>query len=522
MAITSGYYNSKGGDRKYNAETMSKYYGGILSRGVLQNYEGKFKVQATSGLTVAVQTGKAYFSDGKWIENTAVENLTLDAADIVLDRIDRIVLRKDISEGSRTAVIAIKKGTPASNPTWPTLTRNDYIEEMSLCQIRVRKLTETITQADITDERPMSTVCGFVHGLVNQIDTDDIFTQYDEAAKQDRVKNQAEFDDWFNDIKETLSSSTLIRSYDSTYITAAENEKVIPVNISQFNKNTDILQVYINGLKLIPGLEYALTSNEQITLTRPVGVNTPISFEVFKSIDGSDAETVVQQVYELQEAHDKTKILTDAGAVKLSISDTTVNVLSAFTNLGMGFHTVYAASGVQGLPKTGAFRLFGQITTINPAVGYIFAMQADGSVYSNYLNAGTWLGWKVIFESAPLLLYQSTAGVFPNADVAITPNKTLSDCQNGWALTFTGYDDTAKTARDYYVQTIYIPKRSCKGEKWNGESMTFSLVYSYNQTTDTNLQCTKTFTIYNDRLISSSFNSQGKSRNIVLRSIQEY
>ena len=182
-------------------------------------------------------------------------------------------------------------------------------------------------------------------------------------------------------------------------------------------------------MKLIQGVDYTKNNNTQITLTKPLCAGASVEFEIFKSIDGSDAETVVQQVYQLQT----------------------------------------------------------RINNINPTP-----------------------------------LYKSENGTFPNAAVEIAPSKPLASCQHGWELIFTGYDDNAKVSKDFYTQTVHIPKRSYKGADWAGESMTFPLVYSYNQSTYENQTCTKTFTIYPTKIVSSQYNSQGKNRNMVLRAIYEY
>ena len=108
MALNYGYFNSVGGDRKYDAETMSSYFSGIISKGVLQNYANKFQVLAGSGMTVRVSTGKAYFTNGQWVENDAIINLTLDISSSLLSRIDRIVLRRDNSDSARNVSIVIK------------------------------------------------------------------------------------------------------------------------------------------------------------------------------------------------------------------------------------------------------------------------------------------------------------------------------------------------------------------------------------------------------------------------------
>ncbi len=289
MAITCGYFNSKGGDRRYNSETISKYYRGLISRGVLQNFLGKFQVTAGSGMQVTIKSGRAYFTDGKWMESNSDMNFTVQPSEATLHRIDRIVLKKNSNEAVRNCTIEYKKGTPSLSPEPPELVNDGNIEEMSLCQIYVGKLVETITQSEITDERPLDGVCGFVHGLIEQLDTEDLFIQYTKA-----------FNDWFDEVKETLATATLIRQYTSNYKTTQESETSIPINIPQFTLGLDILNVFINGMKLIGGVDYVKEA-DKITLTKPLDKGQMVDFEVFKSVDGSSAETVVQQVYELQQ-----------------------------------------------------------------------------------------------------------------------------------------------------------------------------------------------------------------------------
>lgn len=442
--------------------------------------------------------------------------------------------------------------------------------------------------------------CGWVTSLIQQVDTSTLYIQWQEG-----------FNSWFNDVKETLSTATLIRSYNSTYTTSAQDETSIPIGISQYNQNLDILQVYINGLMLIKDVEYSILDNSEIELTKGVDRNTPVSFVVYKSIDGSDAETVVSQVTDLQNNVDKIRLtsltggvkrslttgdllttfkslgvgfhtmlasdavtntpvagqywrcfghLTDSpygwiiavsgqgkayinfssgasswtgwreltntqspvaenGAVKISVTGT-ANVLDAFVNAGVGFHTMYAAYNTTGLPMLGAYRLFGHMTAAN--FGWLIAIKADGSTYTNYLDNGVWQGWKVLSDALPSPLYKSDAGVFPNAGATITPSKPLSQCQHGWQLVFSGYNDTTSTPRDLYVQTFVIPKQSYKGTNWNGESLTIPLAYQYVNESDETRFCQKTMTVYDNRLVAGSTSSTGKQRNMVLRAIYEY
>lgn len=287
MAILTGYFNSVNGDRKYKAETISNYFVGILTRGVLANYGGQFVVKESNSMGVQVQTGRAFFADGKYIESTAVENLTIDAADVILNRIDRVVLRKDISDGVRAITIEVKKGTPASSPQPPAIENTSYIEELSLATIKVNAHAEKITAANITDTRPDSGVCGFVTGVVDQLDLTEAFNQYQEATKESIAQNQEVFDEWFEEIKNEFGEVIPIRSYESVYTSTEESESEIPINISEYSQTTDILHVYINGMKLAPEKEFSIKSNEKITLVNPITANAVVNFVVLKSLNGT-------------------------------------------------------------------------------------------------------------------------------------------------------------------------------------------------------------------------------------------
>ena len=303
MALITGYYNSLNGDRKYNAETISRYFAGLFTRGVLQNYKGKFFVTANGGMKITVKTGKAFFSDGKYIENTADITLTLDPSDVVLNRIDRIVLRNDKNEGVRNASVVLKKGIPGANPVAPALQNDTYVEELCLCEIKVNKLTENITQANITNTIPSTELCGYVNGLIDQVDTEELYLQYKTAYKEFYDKSSKEFNDWFQNLKENLSTSTLIRQYTNRVVTTNQDQTVIDIGIPQYDPDLDILEVFVNGVFIIEektdGQGY--TKNKtQITLNLPLDINQEVYFTVFKSIDGEKATTVIEQVEELQ------------------------------------------------------------------------------------------------------------------------------------------------------------------------------------------------------------------------------
>ncbi len=509
--IYCGFFNSENKDRLYYAEDMNKPYELLVSNGVFATPKGtpsnylQTYASNPNSMNVIVKAGRGIFFDKWFISDTDVV-FTIDAAEPTLNRIDSIVARVDKTSAVRAGSIIVKKGTPNSNPTPPTIeTGGAGVKEYRLANIYVGAGTVSISQSNITDQRG-SADCGWVTSLIEQVDTSTLYIQW-----------QTAFDDWFSSIKETLSTSTLIRSYNSVYKTTVQDETEIPINISQFNRNLDILQVYINGLMLIKDVEYTVVDNTKITLTAPVDKGTPISFVIYKSIDGSDAETVVQQVYELQNIVNASKITNDNGGVKLSVASG-VSVLTTFANAGVGFHTMYSANGAIDVPKTGAYRLFGQMT--EATYGWIIALQADGSVYSNYLNGGTWRGWKPLFEMSPTALY--TGATFMNAAANIRPSKKLSECAHGWLLVWSDYDDATGTANQYDNVTTLVPKLNGVANDWNGSSLLCMLPTDVTEAGVATV-CVKRIYIYDDHITGYAGNSTGAAaRDVVLRAIYEY
>lgn len=291
MSLRYGFFNSVDGDRRYNADDISDFFLKLISNGVFATPATAMQVQASSGMSVQVSAGWAFIKC-KYLSNTAPYVLTLDAADVVLGRIDRIVVRLNADEAHRSMGIYVRKGTAASSPVAPTLTRTATTYEISLAAIRVSAGATSISQSDITDERGNTSVCGYVTGLIDQIDTTNLFAQYNSA-----------FYNWFEEIKEDVTTTTLVRSYHSTYTTHVADESTIPINISQYNSTLDVLGVFVNGMKLIEGTDYTIdgvtATIELATALSEAG--TTVEFEILKSIDGSEAESVVQAVYELQE-----------------------------------------------------------------------------------------------------------------------------------------------------------------------------------------------------------------------------
>ncbi|MDE5737565.1 MAG: hypothetical protein K2H93_04285 [Oscillospiraceae bacterium] len=295
--ITYGFFDSVDGDRKYNADDISNFFLKLISDGVFATPADSMQVQEVSGMTVKVSAGWGFIKC-KWINNDSDLYLTLDEPDIVLDRKDRIVMR--LNKDTRLIEIAIKKGIPAESAYTapPELQRDESIWELSLAYINVEPDAKNrgIRQMDISDERPYEHLCGWVTGRIQEIDTTNLFAQYDNA-----------FWSFFHAIKETfVPNATLVRQLSTSYITTAEEETTISIKNAEYNPYLDGLNVYINGMKLIPDIDFTTNISQDgfhsITLTKALDVvGTPVEFEILKSIYAENVATTMTELVRLQQ-----------------------------------------------------------------------------------------------------------------------------------------------------------------------------------------------------------------------------
>lgn len=180
MTIYSGIFNSINGDRKYNAWWFAKYFATFIGNGVFPNPSTGLQVMADERMQVKVRPGSGWI-DGYFLYSDDDYVLELDKSDGLLKRIDRIVMR--LNHMTRQIEIAVKKGTFASAPVAPTLQRDGNAYELALADVFIANGATQITQANITDTRLNKLLCGIVKGTVDEIDTTDLFAQYDDAFK---------------------------------------------------------------------------------------------------------------------------------------------------------------------------------------------------------------------------------------------------------------------------------------------------------------------------------------------------
>lgn len=193
-------------DRSYLAEDFAQFFSTFIGNGVFPNPSTQCQVVAIdNNMTIRIKSGFAWIN-GYMYQNTDDYILTLDVADGVLNRIDRVVLRLDFLE--RKIKAAVKKGDYASSAVPKTLQRDADAYEIALADVYVNKGIISITQANITDLRLNKDICGIVHGTVDQVDTTAIFNQFQSwySQKQDEYntyieqwtqKKKQDFDNWY-------------------------------------------------------------------------------------------------------------------------------------------------------------------------------------------------------------------------------------------------------------------------------------------------------------------------------------
>lgn len=182
-------------DRVYLAAQFAAYFASFIGNGVYAEHSNQLQVVAmpTPQMQVGVEKGQGWIN-GYWYENTDTMYLPIEVADGVLNRIDSIVLRLGFAE--RNMWLMVKKGTPAVNPIAPEVTRTADYYDLQLATVSIPASSIRITQAQIQDTRMNQDVCGWVTGVVKQLDTTTLFNQFETYFQEFKENNQADYEEW--------------------------------------------------------------------------------------------------------------------------------------------------------------------------------------------------------------------------------------------------------------------------------------------------------------------------------------
>lgn len=198
MANIKSFPNNQ--DVYIGAEDVMKWLHGRTSGVFAADGNASVSALADSTMAVTVSDGLGWMANaGKdgvawWIDNEAVNGaklqLSIDPADGVLNRIDRIIVEWKTTNYVDYPEVKVLKGANSSKATAPALTNNSTVRQISLAKINVAAGTTAINASMITDERLDNSVCGLVTESVG-IDTETMQRQFEEflTAIQEELYN---------------------------------------------------------------------------------------------------------------------------------------------------------------------------------------------------------------------------------------------------------------------------------------------------------------------------------------------
>lgn len=183
-----GFFNSINSDRVYDATDFALFLSKYFTNGV---FDGGLSVSKGSGMGITVNIGDANINGYRY-SNDDTLNLSLNIGDAQYTRIDNVTIRLDLD--NRKISTIIDEGIPSSSPVAKDPQRTAFLYDLVISRITIPAGTTEITASMIEDTRFNNNLCGIVEGAVEQINTTDIFAQY-----------EAYFNEWFADLQTQLS-----------------------------------------------------------------------------------------------------------------------------------------------------------------------------------------------------------------------------------------------------------------------------------------------------------------------------
>lgn len=203
------FFNSVDHDRIHRADDFARHLSKYFANGIFNN---ECMVLADNNdMSVNVSIGSANINGYRY-DNDSLKRLEIENADGVLNRIDNIVIRWDLTNRMITAQVV--KGDYSNEPVAPELERTTTIYDLRIATVSIPAGTTTITQDLINDTRFINSDCGNVICAVQTPNTENLFLQMQaELAKElssfneKLVKHNSDFDTWFKTIKNQLDGN---------------------------------------------------------------------------------------------------------------------------------------------------------------------------------------------------------------------------------------------------------------------------------------------------------------------------
>nr|DAM36732.1 MAG TPA: Receptor Binding Protein [Caudoviricetes sp.] len=195
MANIKSFPNNQ--DTYIGAEDVMRWHHGRTSGVFAAGSNASVQALSAPGMAVEVSDGTGWMANSGrngivwWIDNESVDGaklqLAVDAADGVLNRIDRVIVEWKTTNYVDYPEVKILKGAKSGRAAAPVLTNNSTIRQISLARISIAAGTTAITASMITDERLDASVCGLVTEKVG-IDTSTMQSQFSTLLQETQAQ----------------------------------------------------------------------------------------------------------------------------------------------------------------------------------------------------------------------------------------------------------------------------------------------------------------------------------------------
>ena len=186
------FYNSDNGDRVYDADSFEHLLKKFFTTGVFQ---GSCKGSAPgTGMTIRMGTGYCNI-DGKVRFFSEQQEFLLQNAHATYDRIDTLVIERNDVDRDITAKVVT--GSYSSSPRATAPVRSGGIYQLVVAEIYVAGGVVRITNSNVTDKRPDTSVCGYVLSAVQTPDFSELYAQFESQADDVISEYTGQFDHWY-------------------------------------------------------------------------------------------------------------------------------------------------------------------------------------------------------------------------------------------------------------------------------------------------------------------------------------
>lgn len=482
FSANAGFFDSVGRDREYAADDMNRPYRRVVSDGVFATQYGTasddFRVIAMSGArTVMVNAGQGIVFH-KWFELPSPLMVAVPANDTLYPRIDSILLRVDKNDSVRAGTVVYRKGEASSTPAPPPMNQDgNNVLEYRVANITVAPGATSIPQSVIEDLRG-SSECPWVTGIIQQVDTSALFAQYQAAYQEQYSKydedyadyieaQQERWDAFMESLTEELTVQMSVVPLKATSVVSGMTT-TMTVPFAEFNAETDVLDVFINALMAVQGVDYTI-SGSTVTFATALEAGARVDFRLLKAVIASNVENAMQIVRRMDEI--VSAFTSDTGEIAVALSSGVTAVTGKTPTVRAVGGRVYLRGSVKGLTGTG------QIGTIPadlvPSVAHSFASgaRASGTVTAALLLTVSETG--IISVAARSATYANTAEIPLNTTFLAAAQPTIAVAYNykGVAGNYSNLPANPATGDVYEIQNADAGHNIEAGDwvMWDGE-----------------------------------------------------